>query len=303
MPEEEDHTFQRCPHDKENPYCMISRELIRDKSISPECRWLIIYLLANRDDWKIHMREIVNHCSGHVGRNRVYEVVNEAINSGYMRREEYLVNNMTRIRYFISESAKFKKSFRHTENRDAETRDPENGHSKEKASSNKKQKKVSTPSAGASALSTFLHAKIKKMKPNFSKSITPDWYSNADKLLKVRSPDEIRKVIDWAFEDPFWSTVIQSTKSLFKSIDTIEMQMLKKKTGSSALDRFKENSRLADQMRKKFEGHPDIDFGRDYVVFKWGPNSQTPINFSDNGFQEQVINKLRKMCLPIDGLI
>lgn len=204
-------------------------------------------------------------------------------------------------------SDKFKKSLR----QDNFVQDPgqkcppppdKNVHHKEEYSKEEK-KKDSTPSAGASALSTFLHAKIKKMKPNFSKSITPDWYSNADKLLKVRSPDEIRKVIDWAFEDPFWSTVIQSTKSLFKSIDTIEMQMLKKKTGSSALDRFKENSRLADQMRNKFEGHPDIDFGRDYVVFKWGPNSQTPINFSDNGFQEQVINKLRKMCLPIDGLI
>lgn len=134
-----DQTFQRCPHDRENPYTMISRDLIRDKSISPECRWLIIYLLSNEGSWKIHIREIVNHCEGLIGRNRIYEIVNEAIEAGYMKREKFLVNGLTRQRYYVSEVPKFKNNLPPTPElkkclRHPGFRDTENQYGKEVAS-------------------------------------------------------------------------------------------------------------------------------------------------------------------------
>jgi len=86
---------------------MVSRALIRDNSISPECRWLIIYLLANQDGWKICAREIINHCKGQISRDRVYAIINEAIAAGYIRREEEKVNGKFKsIRYFVSETPK-----------------------------------------------------------------------------------------------------------------------------------------------------------------------------------------------------
>src|SRR5947209_14298432 len=42
-------TIERCPHDGENPFAQISRDLIRNKTISLECRMLIIYLLSMSD--------------------------------------------------------------------------------------------------------------------------------------------------------------------------------------------------------------------------------------------------------------
>ena len=109
-------TIERCPHDEENPYTMVSNELIRDSSISPNCRWLIIYLLSNKDKgWRINAAQIINHVKKFIGRDCVYNTLDEAIESGYISREIYKVNNMKRYRYFVSEKPKFKKFLRYPE--------------------------------------------------------------------------------------------------------------------------------------------------------------------------------------------
>lgn len=149
-------TFSRCPHDKENPYTMISRDLIRDQTISPECRWLLIYLLSNKEGWNIHIRAIINHCKGMMGRDKIYKIIKEAIAAGYILREEYFENaeivkngkpivfkNLSRFRYFVAESPKFKKCLQLPENQEGEIPIPENTHSKEEASPKKEQIEVS----------------------------------------------------------------------------------------------------------------------------------------------------------------
>jgi hypothetical protein len=109
-------TIQRCPHDKENPYAQISRDLIRDESISPECRWLIIYLLSMSDNWSIRIKQLIAHLKPHIGRDKVYRLINQAIEAGYMKKEIDREGNLNRgIRYFVSESPKFKKTSRLTE--------------------------------------------------------------------------------------------------------------------------------------------------------------------------------------------
>jgi len=129
--EEDIDAIQRCPHDQDNPYAQISNDLIRDQSISPNCRWLIIYLLANKGTWKIKISQIREHVSGHIGRNKLFQIVNEAIEAGYILREEYTYKNLKRCRYFISEKPKFKKCYRCPENGDTEGGDAQNQHDKE----------------------------------------------------------------------------------------------------------------------------------------------------------------------------
>lgn len=147
-------TIQRCPHDKENPYAQISRELIRDESISPNCRWLIMYFLSMKDGWRINIAQLVNHLKGHIGRNKVYRVLNEAIEAGYIRKETLKnpdnPNLKGKILYWVSESPKFKKCFRHSDFEYTEAQHPENEYikkehqsseedlSKERSSSKKK---------------------------------------------------------------------------------------------------------------------------------------------------------------------
>lgn len=120
-------TFERCPKDKENPYSQISNALIRDESISPECRWLIIYLLSNKPGWKIRIPQIMNHVKAHMGRDKLYKVIDEAIEAGYIQRTEINNGNLRNgVCYRISEEASFKKSFRHPDFQDTEIQDTEN---------------------------------------------------------------------------------------------------------------------------------------------------------------------------------
>ena len=48
------------PEEREHPYSIVSNDLIRDSSISPNCRWLIIYLLSNAPGWKIKISQFTN---------------------------------------------------------------------------------------------------------------------------------------------------------------------------------------------------------------------------------------------------
>jgi len=124
-------TFRRCPHDAENPYTMISNALIRDHSISPDCRWLIIRLLSNSGDWVIRAAQLIKELEGHWGRNKVYRTINEAIAAGYVHREQKRTGKFGGVEYFVSETPKFKKFRPLPQNGDAVPL-PQNGDTKER---------------------------------------------------------------------------------------------------------------------------------------------------------------------------
>lgn len=103
-------TIQRCPHDKENPYVMVSRHLVRDQSLSPGCRWLLIYLLSNQGSFKINIKTIINHLKPHkgYGRDSVRAMIVKLCEVGYMKREWVRFGSRYGgIKYFVSEVPKF----------------------------------------------------------------------------------------------------------------------------------------------------------------------------------------------------
>ncbi len=106
-------TIERCPHDRDHPYTMILNSLIRDNSISPNCRLVLIHLLSNRDEWKIRITCLWNQFKDHIGRDKFQNIINEAIEAGYIKREIYKEGNLNRFRYLLSEIPKFKKYFPH----------------------------------------------------------------------------------------------------------------------------------------------------------------------------------------------
>ncbi len=124
----EHNTIQRSPHDEENPYAQILTALLEDENISPNCRWLICYLLKNRNGWKINIAQIVNHVKKHLGRDKVYKIIEEAMEAGYMMREIFHIRNkrgglLKRCRYYVSERPKFKKVLCNPENQEAGNQD------------------------------------------------------------------------------------------------------------------------------------------------------------------------------------
>lgn len=100
--------IERSPHDRENPYSQINNALIRDNSISYQCRGFLIHLLSNKKDWKISVVAIAYEQG--MSKKAVYKIITEAIEAGYILRIEYLENGLKRYRYQVSEEKRFKKS-------------------------------------------------------------------------------------------------------------------------------------------------------------------------------------------------
>lgn len=130
--QEYEDSIERCPHDKQNPYVMLSRDLIRDNSISPECRHMLMYLLSmDEKKWKINPKQLVSYYKPHWGRNKIYKWINDAIEAGYMKKEVIPNPNHPNLKgktkYYVSESPKFKKCFRHPEIQDTEAQHPAKG--------------------------------------------------------------------------------------------------------------------------------------------------------------------------------
>lgn len=125
----EEPSIERCPHDKENPYVMVNRNLIRDTSLSPECRLMLIYLLSmDEKKWKIHPKQLVEYFKSYHGRDMIYRWIDQAIDAGYMKKEETKNPNHPnlrgKIKYYVSETPKFKKCFRQTGSQDTEPQYP-----------------------------------------------------------------------------------------------------------------------------------------------------------------------------------
>lgn len=104
-------TIERCAHDAENPYAQILNSVIRHKQLSFEAIWLLTYLLANDRKFKIWIPKIIEHVKGRMGRAKVYALLKELIEMGYMERVPILKGNLhSGYKYYVSETAKFKKS-------------------------------------------------------------------------------------------------------------------------------------------------------------------------------------------------
>ena len=82
-----ENSIVRTIKNKDNPYVMINKLGIQDPNLSWAAKGLLAYLLSLPDDWKIYVKELVNHTSG--GRDHTYTVIRQLLNSGYMEKVEY----------------------------------------------------------------------------------------------------------------------------------------------------------------------------------------------------------------------
>lgn len=266
-------TIQSCPHDKENPYAMISRELIRDKSISPECRWLLIYLLSNDGKWVVKTSQLRSHLEGFMGRDKILAKIKEAIEAGYMKREDYKINNLNRSRYFVSETPKFKKCFPRPEFQGPENGDPENqAPLKNKQSSSYEEEKKeqykkgssTPPSANAEGLFELFLSKIKERNPGFKEPNRAKWILEMDRLLRLdhRDLEKTKEIILWASTHKWFKNACLSPGKLKKDYDSMLMQM---ESGKEE-DIVVKNRQFALAMKEKYpEQMKSLFFDKNFV--------------------------------------
>ncbi len=79
-------TIQRGKHNKENPYVMISKSMLRDKNLSARDKGVLCFLLSLPDTWVTHPRQVaetlgMSHC-------QFYSVLKELISNGYATKTE-----------------------------------------------------------------------------------------------------------------------------------------------------------------------------------------------------------------------
>ena len=111
------------------------------------------------------------------------------------------------------------------------------GESLEKKNKNKeeiieKNKQKDETSADASALCDFLLAKIKEKKPNFSGQVSTSWLKDANKLLKMRSLEELKRIIEFMVADDFFGQWTFSMAKILKHLDAAETKMNANKKSS-----------------------------------------------------------------------
>lgn len=73
--------IRRAPHDQENPFAQISREMLQDKHLSYEARGLLGYLLSKSGNWELRVSDL--QIPG-AGRDKVYRILNELQKCGYI---------------------------------------------------------------------------------------------------------------------------------------------------------------------------------------------------------------------------
>lgn len=180
---------------------------------------------------------------------------------------------------------------------------------KEKKKENKEKK--FGQSAEASDLCSFFLSKIKENKSNFTKQVTPSWIKSCEKLLKIRSHEELKKIITFSLDHDFWMSKCMSPEKILLHLDALEVEMSKKNTNKNFKERIhqanvEENKKIALQIYKKFPEqikNSHINLGQNYIEFILGPSNVSNIKFSDFGFKDQVFNMLRKMRLDVNKIM
>jgi hypothetical protein len=95
--------IKRNLHGKENPYFMMTRATAQDRELSWEARGVLCYLLSKPDDWKLQPTDLEQGCA----KGRVYRILDELIETGYIERVQQRDENTGQIRswdYLVYES-------------------------------------------------------------------------------------------------------------------------------------------------------------------------------------------------------
>lgn len=291
--------IERCPHDKENPYALINRELIRDFRLHPSVRWMIIYLLSMKNGWKISPKQLKKHCSGHFGcgRDKIYDWINEAIEAGYMKKEEWKEGGLKRCRYLLSEFPKFKKCLPRPDDQDPVQPDPVQTDYKKYHIPSEKNKHREEESTRA-------RAKESARKPRAPLVFVSD--EEHEKLVKEFGLDKLKmaylRLSEWKDDTP---------KSKWKKNDHLAIKRwviraveedLKKaeKAPETAEKRLKEvheyiQSHPKKELLQKAQNARLIYTHRTHIIIHLNPKRDEILDFHSPGAKEQIDNLLRKL--------
>jgi len=244
-------TFQRCPHDRQNPYVQISREMAQDKSITPASKGVLLYLLSLPPTWKIYHSQLQEGLG--VGDDYIRTVMDDLIKAGYVDRTRERVNgSFGPYHYTIRE---FKKCSPNRENRSGNDfynsqREMPSQHVlnqtgfagpvnpavlKKETEKKEKEKKHPAPTAPekteAQALLNGFYSSLLSHIPGFSPQKlknTKTQVAAMERLRQMYGKETVEEVIESSLKDPFWIQYVHTATYLEKKFETLLMRMKNK---------------------------------------------------------------------------
>lgn len=198
--------FIRYPQELSSVWFSVPAELVRDNSISPETRCLIIYFLSHTHDYrdtKLKRPQVIREMG--VSKDKFYKMLNEAMAAGYIKREIYHENNLKKYRYFYSHLKLF---FRCPEFQDPENQDLEKQDSIDKQSKSQQRSKLGA-AASASKIDPlkFEHEIYQNDKKLYDKVI--EWYSR--KYAK-KAPKSKLAVLKSCIKEKWYEEEVEEAK-------------------------------------------------------------------------------------------
>lgn len=156
----------------------------------------------------------------------------------------------------------------------------------------------------AKELYEFFIQEKRKLDPKYNPpaggSVQRSSLNHLKEILNARALDEIKDILKWGLTRPYWCNRIGTPSKLRKYLTEAlaEMRASKKDGPLKSEERMLSNKDLVLAFIKKLSGKKGVKtkveaFGK-YVEIGDGVHQPVCINYSDNGFQDQFENALRK---------
>lgn len=136
-------TIFRTPHNRDNPYFMMTRAAAQDRTLSFEARGMLGYLLSKPSNWRVSIEDLKQQC----GRDKVYTILKELIDARYIQRmtkQRPGWRSGTTVEYQVYETPFHFPDFQDTENQDT---DNPLLHNRDKKQNKEREREQTPPSA------------------------------------------------------------------------------------------------------------------------------------------------------------
>ena len=152
--------------------------------------------------------------------------------------------------------------------------------------------------ADASGVCAAFTEKIKEANPKAKQPNATKWEKEFEDMIveDKRDVPDIYEMIAWVFAHLFWKSRCLTPANLRKNFDTIYLQMKSPNTSTGAKI---SNREWASKIKNKIEHLNELSIGDRGISFSYG-NSYHLIKYEENGFIDQVKNKISKMGIVID---
>lgn len=137
-------------------------------------------------------------------------------------------------------------------------------------------------------ISSFFIASIKAIKPDFTKRSSRKWLKDFGNLLKLRSMEDLKKIITWVYRHEFWKGVVLSPDAIFRNLDAIEMQMRQSATSEKTSSVSNESWARSISPKAVMTDKVTLEFCLNHVEIGMKDHAiKKCLSYNDKDFREQ----------------